>query len=236
MPGSKRKVVADAKDLKPLRVRLFRCTRWISSRPGTGGRREWRWVHWRTNVGRGRPRPALPGPGTTTAPARRAARSARGGRRELSGGAPPSADGGGASRARPARPAERQHGRGRVRAPAGPPASRAAAVDVASRAGRRCRRPGHAPRRRCRRCWSCPAVATPFLLRWAAPVGVPHLREPAGDVAVLLDVARVADVDAAAGRPRSSPGRRCRSGGSRTSAPSRTPCAARRRPHRGPPG
>src|SRR4051812_11172706 len=27
MPGSKRKVVADAKDLKPLRVRLFRCTR-----------------------------------------------------------------------------------------------------------------------------------------------------------------------------------------------------------------
>ena len=33
MPGSKRKVVADAKDLNPLRVRLFRCTRENSSRP-----------------------------------------------------------------------------------------------------------------------------------------------------------------------------------------------------------
>src|SRR4249919_1011959 len=32
MPGSKRKVVDDAKDLKPLRVRLFRCTR---DAPGT---------------------------------------------------------------------------------------------------------------------------------------------------------------------------------------------------------
>jgi hypothetical protein len=33
IPGSKWKVVADAKDLNPLRVRLFRCTREISSRP-----------------------------------------------------------------------------------------------------------------------------------------------------------------------------------------------------------
>ncbi len=31
MPGSKRRVVADAKDLKPRRVRLFRCTRRLSS-------------------------------------------------------------------------------------------------------------------------------------------------------------------------------------------------------------
>src|SRR6188472_3812745 len=44
MPGSKWNVVADAKDLNPLRVRLFRCTsgtprpRARSAAPGTGGR------------------------------------------------------------------------------------------------------------------------------------------------------------------------------------------------------
>src|SRR3990170_4614927 len=59
-PGSNWKVVADAKDLKPLRVRLFRCTRGISSRPATAGP----WPRGRpgvcvgTYVGRGRPRPA----------------------------------------------------------------------------------------------------------------------------------------------------------------------------------
>ena len=38
MPGSKWRVVADAKDLNPLRVRLFRCTRENSSTPRTVGR------------------------------------------------------------------------------------------------------------------------------------------------------------------------------------------------------
>src|SRR4249919_329518 len=38
MPGSKRKVVADAKDLKPLRVRLFRCTRGTPGPSGAGHR------------------------------------------------------------------------------------------------------------------------------------------------------------------------------------------------------
>src|SRR4051794_38402479 len=60
MPGSKWNVVADAKDLNPLRVRLFRCTRG-TPRPrgahpprtagaGCGG----------TDVGRGRPSLTLP--------------------------------------------------------------------------------------------------------------------------------------------------------------------------------
>src|SRR5215210_6175499 len=55
MPGSKRNVVAEAKDLKPLRVRLFRCTRGsrlcFAPDPGQGhGVRH----------GRGRPGQTLP--------------------------------------------------------------------------------------------------------------------------------------------------------------------------------
>ena len=55
MPGSKRNVVAEAKDLKPLRVRLFRCTRGsrlcFAPDPGQGhGVRR----------GRGRPGQTLP--------------------------------------------------------------------------------------------------------------------------------------------------------------------------------
>jgi len=39
MPGSKCKVVEDAKDLKPLRVKLFRCTRVAPGAVGVGGSR-----------------------------------------------------------------------------------------------------------------------------------------------------------------------------------------------------
>src|SRR3954447_21553385 len=54
MPGSKRKVVADAKDLKPLRVRLFRRTRGTPV-PGHAAGQAGRG---RRFVGRGRPPPA----------------------------------------------------------------------------------------------------------------------------------------------------------------------------------
>jgi hypothetical protein len=59
MPGSKWRVVADAKDLKPLRVRLFRCTeRFSSARSAQDAERAAArpfGAHRRAYVGRGRP-------------------------------------------------------------------------------------------------------------------------------------------------------------------------------------